>query len=397
MSLLQRGFGSAASRSIVLNGSRAFSNTVTYDFKDLIIDPLVKGKPIYSTYRLEESSLPTKATTSKEELLGYFRNMTVMRRTELEADRMYKAKLIRGFCHLYDGQESIAEGMEAGLTHDDAIITAYRDHCQALGRGDTPYRVLAEMCQKRTGSSGGKGGSMHYYNSKNNFYGGNGIVGAQIPVGVGLAFGLKYQEKKNIAVTMYGDGAANQGQLFEAANMAALWKLPIVFLCENNLYGMGTPNAKAAANTDYYARGDKIPGFKCDAQNILIVRETMKWTKQFCIDNGPLFIEYLTYRYHGHSMSDPGITYRTREEIKHVREYRDPIGLVKHMLIENSWATEKELKDIEKEIRASIDKDVEKLLNDPEPTPEDLYNHVGTKKHYIRGVTHDLTSHSYDV
>uniref|UniRef100_A0A7S3FXU9 pyruvate dehydrogenase (acetyl-transferring) n=1 Tax=Strombidium rassoulzadegani TaxID=1082188 RepID=A0A7S3FXU9_9SPIT len=382
---------------MVLNGSRAFSNTVTYDFKDLIIDPLVKGHPIYSTHRLDESSLPTKATTSKEELMGYFRNMTVMRRTELEADRMYKAKLIRGFCHLYDGQESIAEGMEAGLTWDDAIITAYRDHCQALGRGDTPYRVLAEMCQKRTGSSGGKGGSMHYYNAKNNFYGGNGIVGAQIPVGVGLAFGLKYKEQKNIAVTMYGDGAANQGQLFEAANMAALWKLPIVFLCENNLYGMGTPNAMAAANTDYYTRGDKIPGFKCDAQNILIVRETMKWTKKFCIDNGPLFIEYLTYRYHGHSMSDPGITYRTREEIKHVRDYRDPIGLVKHMLIENSWATEKELKDIEKEIRASIDKDVEKLMKDPEPTPEDLYAHVGTKKHYIRGVTHDLTSHSYDV
>lgn len=178
--------------------------------------------------------------------------------------------------------------------------------------------------------------------------------------------------------------------------MAALWKLPIVFMCENNLYGMGTSNARAAANTKYYARGDTIPGFKCDAQNVLMVRETMKWTKNYCIENGPLFIEYMTYRYHGHSMSDPGITYRTREEIKHVRDYRDPIMLVKHMLIENSWATEKELKAIEKELRASVEADVTKLMNDPEPTFEDLYSHVATSKHYIRGVTHDLTSHEYD-
>lgn len=340
--------------------------------------------------------MPKTATTNKDELMGYFKRMVVMRRTELEADRLYKGKLIRGFCHLYDGQESIAEGMEAALTYEDAIVTAYRDHCQALGRGDTPYRVIAEMAQKRTGSSGGKGGSMHYYNSKNNFYGGNGIVGAQVPVGAGLAFGLKYLKKPNIAVTMYGDGAANQGQLFEAANMAALWQLPCVFLCENNLYGMGTSNARAAANTDYYARGESIPGFKCDAQNVLMVRETMKWTKEYCIKNGPMFIEYMTYRYHGHSMSDPGVTYRARAEIDHVRQYRDPIGIVKHMLLENNWSTESELKGIEKEIRVSIEKDVEKLLNDPEPSPEDLYANVGTSKHYIRGVTMDLTSHSYD-
>jgi len=177
--------------------------------------------------------------------------------------------------------------------------------------------------------------------------------------------------------------------------MAALWKLPCVFICENNLYGMGTANNRAAANTNYYARGDTIPGFKCDAQNVLLVRESMKFAKEHTLKNGPLFIEYSTYRYHGHSMSDPGVTYRSRDEIKHVRDFRDPIMLVKHMLIENTWATEKELKDIEKEIRSSIEADCVKLLNDPEPTFDDMNANITQSKPYIRGVTHDLTQHDY--
>lgn len=368
---------SFAQRTLISQQRRGFAATATIQM------------PKFELHRLPEGDMPVQATTNKQELMAYFTRMSMMRRTEIMADNLYKAKQIRGFCHLYDGQEAIAEGMEAALTYEDAIITAYRDHCQAIGRGDTPYRVLAEMMQKRTGSTAGKGGSMHYYNSKNNFYGGNGIVGAQIPVGTGLAFAIKYQNKPNVAVAMYGDGAANQGQIYEAANMAALWKLPMIYVCENNLYGMGTSNDRASHNTKFYTRGDLIPGFKIDGQNILVVREAMRFAKDYCTKgNGPLFIEFITYRYHGHSMSDPGVTYRTREEINEVRANRDPIELVRRMLLEQSWATEAELKEIEKKIRADIDADVEKIKSDPEPSPEDLYTNVVTGKTYIRGINH---------
>lgn len=367
----------AVKRGLTQQSQRGFAATATVQL------------PKFELHRLSESQMPKTATTNKQELMTYFTHMSKMRRTEIVADNLYKAKQIRGFCHLYDGQEAIAEGMEAALTYEDAIITAYRDHCQAMGRGHTSYQVLAEMMQKRTGSTMGKGGSMHYYNSKNNFYGGNGIVGAQLPVGTGLAFALKYQNKPNCAIAMYGDGAANQGQLYEAANMAALWKLPIIYVCENNLYGMGTSNERASHNTKYYTRGDLIPGFKIDGQNVLTVREAMRFAKEWCVKgNGPLFIEFSTYRYHGHSMSDPGVTYRTREEIAEVRANRDPIELVRRMLLDQSWASEAELKEIEKKIRADIDADVEKIKQDPEPYPEDLYADVGLTPHYIRGVNH---------
>ncbi len=216
-----------------------------------------------------------------------------------------------------------------------------------------------------------------------------------MPVGTGLAFALKYQNKPNCAITMYGDGASNQGQLYEAANMAALWKLPMIYICENNLYGMGTSAERASYNTKFYTRGDLIPGLKVDAQNVLCVRETMRWAKDYTIKNGPLFIEFLTYRYHGHSMSDPGVTYRTREEINEVRVNRDPVEIVRKLLLENKWAEEKELKDIEKKIRADIEADVEKIKGDPEPTPEDLYANVGHGKHYIRGVEYKLSATEY--
>ena len=316
-----------------------------------------------------------------------FQEMATMRRMEVLSDQLYKKREIRGFCHLYDGQESIASGCEAGMTRDDCLITAYRDHCQALARGDTTYRIMAEMMGKRTGSSSGKGGSMHYYNRKSNFYGGNGIVGAQLPVGTGLAFAQKYRGEKNFTVAMYGDGASNQGQFFEAANMAGLWKLPIIYLCENNTYGMGTSQDRSSHNTNFYARGDKIPGFKIEGQNVLMVKEAIKWAGAYAVENGPIYLEASTYRYHGHSMSDPGVTYRTKEEIANIRQTRDPVELCRGMILDQGWATEAELKSFEKDVRKRLEAEVAQIRNDPWPTEDDLYDHIGvTSGHFIRGV-----------
>jgi len=357
--------------------TRAFSSSVTIEL------------PKFETHKLEVKELPKTTTTNKEELMKYFKDMSIMRRVEIASDLLYKNKLIRGFCHLYDGQESITVGMEAALTWDDHIITAYRDHTTAIGRGISPYKVIAEMLQKNTGSSKGKGGSMHYYSKKNKFYGGNGIVGAQVPVGAGIAFGIKYDQKKEVCVTMYGDGAANQGQIGEASNMAGLWKLPCIFTCENNLYGMGTSIERASHNTKFYTRGDNIPGVQCLANNVFAVRELYKWGKEYCTSGkGPLFFELKTYRYHGHSMSDPGITYRNREEVSEYRKTQDPILYVKNLLVDNKFSTDDELKQIEKDIKKSIDADVEQAKADNMPAYEELFVdiHHGKDDYYIRNV-----------
>jgi len=227
------------------------------------------------------------------------------------------------------------------------------------------------MMGKVTGASKGKGGSMHMTLKKNKFYGGNGIVGAQTPLGTGVAFGIKYEDKKEVCVTMYGDGAANQGQLAEAANMAKLWGLPCIYICENNLYAMGTSCARGASNTKYYTRLNPIPGIKIDGMHLFAVRETLKFARDWCIaGNGPICLEIETYRYHGHSMSDPGLCYRDREEIAKVRRERDPIDKVKKMILENHAATEDELKTIEKEVRHIVDEAESKARSDPWPQPE---------------------------
>jgi pyruvate dehydrogenase E1 component alpha subunit len=277
--------------------------------------------------------------------------------------------------------------MEAAITKEDCIITAYREHCNYMARGDTPYRIIAEMMSRSTGSTKGKGGSMHYYSKKNNFYGGNGIVGAQIPLGTGIAFALKYQKKPNICLTMYGDGSANQGQLFEAANMAGLWKLPVVYVIENNHYGMGTSVKRHSFQSPLYAKFRGFPGIKCEGNDVFSVREAVKACKEYAVKNGPIFLEIDTYRYVGHSMSDPGITYRTKEEVQAYRDSKDCVNKVKNTIIDHKIATEAELKVIEREIRDRIEKDVEKCKTDPYPEPSELYSEVYVgEKPYTRGV-----------
>ena len=343
--------------------------------------------PKCEVHRLDNTLLPKESHTNKEELLHFYRQMNLVRKTEIASDLAYKNKEIRGFCHLCDGQEAICVGMEAGITKDDHLITAYRCHGKQLCRGDTPLRIIGEMMGKQIGCSKGKGGSMHLTLSKNKFYGGNGIVGAQVPIGAGIAFGIKYSQKKEVCITMYGDGAANQGQIFEAANMAMLWKLPCIFVCENNRYAMGTSNERSASNTNYFQRLDLIPGIKVDGQNIFMVKEIMKFARKWCLDDkGPMCIEFNTYRYHGHSMSDPGLTYRSREEVQEVRKSRDPIDYVKSTLLDNGLCQEKDLKEIEREVKQIVDKAFEEAKSAPITDLKELFTDVIVGPGRIRGV-----------
>lgn len=290
----------------------------------------------------------------------YFKQMYTMRRMEITNDTEYKARNIRGFCHLYDGQEAIAAGMHAAMTLEDSWITSYRCHCTALLRGSTVEQVFAELFGYSNGTAKGKGGSMHFYSKKFNFYGGQGIVGAQVPVGAGLAFAAKYSvpegERSPIAVACYGDGAANQGQIWEAANMSKLWNLPMVFVTENNHYGMGTSTSRHSCNDHYYTMGGRtIPGIRINGMNVLAVKQGFEMVREHCATGkGPFYVEFDTYRYHGHSMSDPGTTYRTREEVGGVRTARDPIDYVKKLLVDNQFATAEELKAVEKDIRNEV-------------------------------------------
>jgi len=329
----------------------------------------------------------SKLESTKDELLEFYKTLTLYRRVEIASDDLYKKRQIRGFCHLYDGQEALVVGMEAAIKKSDSVITAYRDHCHQLGRGDSVESVMSELLWKSTGCSKGKGGSMHFYFT--NFYGGNGIVGAQVPVGAGLAFTHKYKGDGGVTVASYGDGAANQGQVYEAANMAALWKLPLILVCENNMYGMGTSSQRAASVPEYYNKGASfgIPGIWVDGMDALCVKKGFAFAAEFCRSGkGPLFVELHTYRYHGHSMSDPGVSYRSREEVENVRRSRDPILIIKERILEKKWATEKELKAVDTEARSRVEQAVAFAQKSPLPKPEELYTEVyhGAPPPFIR-------------
>jgi pyruvate dehydrogenase E1 component alpha subunit len=338
-----------------------------------------------------------QATTSKEEMIKVFDTMHRIRRMEISCDNEYKARNIRGFCHLSDGQEAVATGLAEALDKRDNIIGTYRTHGIHVVRGDKVSRVVGELFGRAGGASGGKGGSMHFYSKENRFWGGAGIVGAQVPVGAGLAFADRYQTVQSgkpdgpfpITIAMYGDGAANQGQIWEAANMSKLWKLPIIYFCENNHYGMGTSVARHSSNTQYYTQGGRvIPGIRIDGMDYLAVREGMKWAKEFVSKGQPLFVEVVTYRYHGHSMSDPGITYRGKDEVKTMRETKDCIKLTQRRILEAGWASESELKERERAIKDEVAQEVEIARAMPIPPPEELYTDVYFNQipEFVRGI-----------
>mmetsp|Transcript_11855 Transcript_11855/g.30016 ORF Transcript_11855/g.30016 Transcript_11855/m.30016 type:complete len:407 (+) Transcript_11855:44-1264(+) len=352
----------------------------------------------FQVHKLESFPEP-KVETTKKEVLAFFRDLFRMRRMEIAADVLYKGKFIRGFCHLYDGQEAVCVGMEASINYEDAIITSYRDHCTYLGRGGNIYEVVAELLGRKDGCSRGIGGSMHMYLRENNFYGGNGIVGAQVPLGVGIAFQQKYNKKRNCTFTMYGDGAANQGQGFEALNIAALWDLPVVYVCENNHFGMGTAEGRASKSPEFYKRGDYVPGIKVDGMDVFAVKKAVAFAKEFVVENGPLVMEMDTYRYHGHSMSDPGSTYRTRDEVSGIRRERDPIERVRKLIVEMELATTAEIKAIEKECRKEVDDAIEKAKACPEPPVDWLTKNIYSSKphsfEFVRGTERGIQHEAY--
>jgi len=323
----------------------------------------------------------TSASATKDELLHFHKEMYTIRRMEIACDTEYKARNIRGFCHLYDGQEAIAMGMQAALSKDDNVISSYRCHGLQYIRGEKVRAIIAELFGFEQGCSKGKGGSMHLYSKERRFWGGSGIVGAQVPVGVGVAFAEMYKMKMAkkqwpcaVGVSMYGDGAANQGQIWEVANMAKLWNIPAIFLCENNQYGMGTATKRSSCNDNYYTQGGLvIPGVQADGMDVLATREAFRICKEHAgSGKGPIFLELKTYRYHGHSMSDPGVTYRDRDEVANVRASRDCIEQVKNRLMEAGWATEAELKETEKSIRTFVQGELDAAKKGNLPPVENL-------------------------
>jgi len=321
---------------------------------------------------------PERHRADKAEMLEYYRQMLLIRRFEEKAGQLYGLGLIGGFCHLYIGQEAVAVGLQSALTvGKDSVITGYRDHGHMLAYGIDPKLIMAELTGREAGISRGKGGSMHMFSVEHGFYGGHGIVGAQVSLGTGLAFKHKYAGDGGVCVAYFGDGAANQGQVYESFNMAELWKLPIIFVIENNQYAMGTSVNRSSAEDQLYRRGDsfRIPGFQIDGMDVLAVRgaaeAALEWVRA---GKGPVLLELKTYRYRGHSMSDPA-KYRSRDEVQAVRDKSDPIEHLKKEL-EAAGVSEDELKKLDKDIRAQVTEAADFAEQSPEPDPKELYTDV---------------------
>lgn len=337
--------------------------------------PAGKKPAVKKSKRIPKSA---PVMTPEEELSAY-REMLMIRRFEEKAGQLYGMGLIGGFCHLYIGQEAVVIGMQMALQKGDQLITSYRDHGHMLAAGMDPKEIMAELAGKRGGSSRGKGGSMHMFSPEKGFYGGNGIVGAQVPLGAGLAFANQYRGNDQIAVTYFGEGAANQGQVYETFNMAALWKLPVIFVIENNRYAMGTSVERAAAGAEeLYNRGSAygITGEQVNGMNVRDVREAGSRAAAWCrAGKGPYILEMRTYRYRGHSMSDPA-KYRTREEVQKMRSESDPIDQARDWLLGSGHATEDSLKQIDKDIRVIVNEAAEFAQIDREPEISELYTDI---------------------
>ena len=323
------------------------------------------------------TSRPTNLKFTKDEELKALRDMLLIRRFEEKAGQLYGMGAIGGFCHLYIGQEDIVVGMQMTLKQGDQVITSYRDHGHMLACGMDPKGVMAELTGRRSGYSKGKGGSMHMFSKEKNFYGGHGIVGAQVPIGTGLAFANRYRGNDHVSLAYFGDGAANQGQVYESFNMAELWKLPVVFVVENNRYAMGTSVTRSSAQTDFSKRGlaFNIPGEQVDGMDVRAVRAAAERAVQWCREgNGPYILEMQTYRYRGHSMSDPA-KYRTREEVDKMRLDHDPIEQVRNRLLELK-VSEADLKAIDADVREIVNEAADFAQRDPEPDVAELYTDI---------------------
>jgi pyruvate dehydrogenase E1 component alpha subunit len=323
-------------------------------------------------------SQPNVPQFSKDEELRAYRDMLLIRRFEEKAGQMYGMGLIGGFCHLYIGQEAVVVGMQMATKPGDQVITGYRDHGHMLVTGMDPKGIMAELTGRKGGFSRGKGGSMHMFSKEKHFYGGHGIVGAQVSLGTGLAFANRYRDSKSVALTFFGDGAANQGQVYESFNMAALWKLPVVYVIENNRYAMGTSVSRSSAETDFSQRGVsfRIPGMQVDGMDVRAVKAAGEVALEWCRSGeGPIILEMQTYRYRGHSMSDPA-KYRSKDEVQKMRSEHDPIEQVKARLIENKWASEDELKAVDKQVRDIVADAAEFAQTDPEPDASELWTDI---------------------